>query len=149
MPTDPGTTRQFAERPWFAANEILAFLVELVALATLSWWGFTIGHGWIPHVLFGLGVPLVAVVLWALFAAPKARLRPGLPLVLVVKAVVLGGGAAALYGVGHPVAAVVMAVVVVANTAVAETLRRSGPTRPGDGGGGGGADGATGSPGSG
>ncbi|MFD5813459.1 YrdB family protein [Streptomyces sp. NPDC127038] len=155
MSTDPGTTRQFAERPWFAANEILAFLVELVALATLSWWGFTVGNSWITHVLFGLGVPLVAVVLWSLFAAPKARLRPGLPLVLVVKAVVLGGGAAALYGVGHPVAAVVMAVVVVANTAVAETLRRTGPARPGDGDGGGGggtdggADGATGSPGSG
>ncbi|MGW0965037.1 YrdB family protein [Streptomyces sp. NPDC002516] len=130
MPTDPGTTRQFAEHPWFAANEILAFVVELVALACLSWWGFTVGHSVLLHLVFGLGVPLAAVVLWSLFAAPKARLRPGLPLVLVVKAVVLGGGAAALYGVGHPVAAVVMAVVVVANTAVAETLRRTVPGRP-------------------
>ncbi|MFE9877444.1 YrdB family protein [Streptomyces sp. NPDC005784] len=133
----------FAERPWFAANELLAFVVEIVALASLSWWGFTTGHGQLRHIMLGVGTPLPAIVLWSLFAAPKARLRPGLPFVLVVKAVVLGGGAAAVYGVGHPVAAVVMAVVVVANTAVAETLRRTVPGRPAE------PEGATGSPGSG
>ncbi|WRZ88480.1 YrdB family protein [Streptomyces sp. NBC_01007] len=120
----------FAERPWFAANEILAFVVELVALACLGWWGFTTGHGQLLHILLGVGTPLSAIVLWSLFAAPKARLRPGLPLVLLVKALVLGGGAAAVYAVGHPVAAVVMAIVVVANTAVAETLRRGVSGRP-------------------
>ncbi|MEU4170254.1 YrdB family protein [Streptomyces sp. NPDC026665] len=129
MSTDPRTA-PFAGRPWFAANEILAFVVELAALACLSWWGFTVGDSAVLHILLGLGVPLAAIVLWALFAAPKARLRPGLPGVLLVKAVVLGGGAAALYGVGHPLGALVMAVVVVANTAVAETLRRAAPGRP-------------------
>ncbi|MET8102175.1 YrdB family protein [Streptomyces sp. NPDC005236] len=128
MSTDPGTAL-FAERPWFAANELLAFVVEIVALACLGWWGFTTGHSQMLHVLLGVGTPLLAIVLWSLFAAPKARLRPGLPVVLVVKAVVLGGGAAAVYGVGHPVAATVMAIVVVANTAVAETLRRTVPVR--------------------
>lgn len=139
MTTDPGTAL-FAERPWFAANEILAFVVELAALACLSWWGFTVGDSRSLHILLGLGVPLTAIVLWSLFAAPKARLRPGLPVVLLVKTVVLGGGAAAVYGVGYPLAAVVMAVVVVANTAVAETLRRTVPVRPV------GPDGATRSP---
>ncbi|MFJ6836922.1 YrdB family protein [Streptomyces sp. NPDC091209] len=129
MSTDRDTAL-FAERPWFAANELLAFVVELVALACLTWWGFTTGHGLLPHILLGVGTPLSAIVLWSLFAAPKARLRPGLPLVLLVKAVVLGGGVAALYGVGHPVAAVFMAFVVAANTAVAETLRRTVPARP-------------------
>ncbi|MFE4696893.1 YrdB family protein [Streptomyces sp. NPDC056738] len=129
MTTDPGTNL-YAERPWVAANEVLAFLVELAALACLSWWGFTVGDSRSLHILLGLGAPLTAVVLWALFAAPKARLRPGLPVVLLVKAVVLGGGAAAVYGVGHPLGAVVMAVVVVANTAIAETFRRTPPGRP-------------------
>jgi hypothetical protein len=129
MSTDRHTAL-FAGRPWFAANELLAFVVEFVALDCLAWWGFTTGHGRLLHILLGVGTPLLAIVLWSLFAAPKARLRPGLPLVLLVKAVVLGGGAAALYGVGHPVAALVMAIVVVANTAVAETLRRTVPGRP-------------------
>ncbi|MGN5377526.1 YrdB family protein [Streptomyces lasalocidi] len=86
--------------------------------------GFAVGDDAALHVLFGLGTPLAAVALWGLFAAPKARLRPRLPLVLAVKAVVLGGGAAALYAVGHPAGAVAMAVAVTANTAVAELFRR-------------------------
>ncbi|MEU5312616.1 YrdB family protein [Streptomyces sp. NPDC021562] len=114
-------------RHWYAANELLAFLVELVALVCLSWWGFAVSHDEALRILLGVGTPLLAMVLWSLFAAPRARLRPGLPLVLVVKAVVLGGGAAALYGVGHPGAAMAMAVVVVTNTAVAEIFRRRPP----------------------
>ncbi|MER6738815.1 YrdB family protein [Streptomyces puniciscabiei] len=127
MPARPEATVGIDERRWYAANELLAFLVELAALACLSWWGFAIKHDEVLRILLGVGTPLLAMVLWSLFAAPRARLRPRLPLVLVVKAVVLGGGAAALYGVGHPGASVAMAVVVVANTAVAEVFRRRPP----------------------
>ncbi|MEU6575595.1 YrdB family protein [Streptomyces sp. NPDC046805] len=123
MPRDPGAEAVIDERSWYVANELLAFLLELAALGCLGWWGFTVGRGAVLHALLGLGIPALAIVLWSLFAAPRARLRPRLPLVLVVKAVVLGGGAVALYGVDHPVAAVVMAVVVVANTTVAEVFR--------------------------
>ncbi|MCN9242326.1 YrdB family protein [Streptomyces sp. RY43-2] len=126
-PTAPSDPKSVLDGPsWYVANEFLAFVLELAALACLSWWGFTVGDSKALHVLLGLGTPSAAVVLWWLFAAPKARLRPPLPYVLVVKAVVLGGGAVALSQVGHPVAAVVMAVVVVVNTAVAEVSRRSG-----------------------
>ncbi|MEU6771818.1 YrdB family protein [Streptomyces sp. NPDC046759] len=127
MPTRPGATAVLDERRWYTANELLAFLLELTALACLGWWGFTAGDEEAVHLLLGLGTPLAAIVLWSLFAAPRARLRPGLPFVLAVKAVVLGGAAVALYAVGHPVAAVAMAVVVVTNTALAETFRRTPP----------------------
>ena len=130
MPTGPSAQALIDARRWYTANELLAFLLELAALACLGWWGFTAGGDAALHVLLGLGTPLAAIVLWGLFAAPRARLRPGLPLVLTVKAVVLGGGAAALYGVGHPLAAMTMAVVVTANTALAETFRRTPPTPP-------------------
>ncbi|MFI6940987.1 YrdB family protein [Streptomyces sp. NPDC050418] len=108
------------------ANELLAFLIELAALGALCWWGFATGDHLAVRLLLGLGTPALAVLLWSQFAAPRAKRRPGLAGVLLVKALVLGGGAAALYGVGHPVAAVVAAVVVVGNTAVAEVSRRSG-----------------------
>ncbi|MEV5873628.1 YrdB family protein [Streptomyces sp. NPDC052101] len=124
MSTRPGVTVVIDERRWYAANEVLAFALEIAALACLSWWGFGAGDALAPQVLLGVGTPLLAIVLWSLFAAPRARLRQRLPLVLVVKALVLGGGAAALYGAGHPVAAVTMAVVVVGNTALAEIFRR-------------------------
>ncbi|MGW3497916.1 YrdB family protein [Streptomyces sp. NPDC001020] len=129
MVGDANSTALDSDRPWYAANEVLAFLLELAALVCLGWWGSTVGHNDVLRILPAAGTPLLAIVLWALFAAPKAKYRPSLPLVLVVKAVVLGGGAAALYGVGHPIAARVMAVVIVVNTAVAETFRHS-PHRP-------------------
>ncbi|MFF9112250.1 MULTISPECIES: YrdB family protein [unclassified Streptomyces] len=131
MPTRPGGPVAVDARPWYAANELLAFLLELAALSCLGWWGFTVGGTPATAALLGLGLPLAAVVLWALFAAPRARLRPRLPVVLVVKAVVLGGGAAALYGVGHHLAGAAGAVVVVANTALAESFRRPPAAAPG------------------
>lgn len=127
MPTRFDAVAVIDERRWYAANELLAFLVELAALACLGWWGFAVSHDEVLRILLAVGMPLLGMVLWSLFAAPRARLRPRLSLVLVVKAVVLGGGAAALYGIGHPGAAVAMAVVVVANTAVAEIFRRRPP----------------------
>lgn len=111
-------------RPWWAVNEVLAFLLEVVALACLFWWGFTLGDGLAVQLLLGTALLALAITLWALFAAPRARIGLPLPGVLAVKAVVLGGGAFALYGVGHPAAAAVMAVVVVVNTGLAETFRR-------------------------
>ncbi|MCG7203983.1 YrdB family protein [Streptomyces arenae] len=130
MSAGPGVAVVIDKRHWYAANELLAFLVELVALVCLSWWGFAVSHDEVLRILLGVGTPLLAMVLWSSFAAPRARLRPRLPLVLVVKAAVLGGGAAALYGVGRPVAAIAMAVIVVTNTAVAEIFRRRPPASP-------------------
>ncbi|MER7725255.1 YrdB family protein [Streptomyces sp. NPDC096323] len=111
-------------RPWWAANELLAFLVEVAALACLFRWGYSLGDGLPAQLLLGAALLAIAITLWGLFAAPRARYRLPLTGVLVVKAVVLGGGAYGLYAVGHPVAALVMAAVVVANTALAETFRR-------------------------
>ncbi|MFF7340850.1 YrdB family protein [Streptomyces sp. NPDC008163] len=112
-----------AGRPWWGANELLAFLLEVAALACLFWWGFSLADEVVFQLLVGTAVLAAAIALWALFAAPRARFRPPLAGVLVVKAVVLCGGALALYGVGHPAAAAVLGAVVVVNTALAETFR--------------------------
>ncbi|MFE3388420.1 YrdB family protein [Streptomyces anulatus] len=122
---DPQALRR---RPWFAANEILALLLELAAIGCLAWWGFTAVDGVLVSVLLGLGVPAAAVTLWGLFAAPRARFRPPLAGVLAVKTLVLGGSAAAVYGTGHPVVAGVFAVVLALNTGCAEYYRRRPPT---------------------
>ncbi|MFJ8085842.1 YrdB family protein [Streptomyces sp. NPDC096205] len=113
-------------RGWYAVNEVTAFLVELVALALLAWWGYRVAGGGGVGVLLGVAVTAAAVLLWGSFAAPRARYKMPLLGVLAVKALVLGGSAAALYGLGHPVAATGWAVLVVVDTGVAETFRRRG-----------------------
>ncbi|MFF3394268.1 YrdB family protein [Streptomyces sp. NPDC002669] len=116
-----------ASPPWFMANELLAFLVELAALVMLSWWGFTAGDDTAVHLLLGLGAPAAAAAVWGLFAAPRARFQLPLAGVLLVKAVVLGGGVYAVHAMGHTEAAVLFGIVVAANTVAAETFRHRMP----------------------
>ncbi|WNI22821.1 YrdB family protein [Streptomyces sp. ITFR-16] len=123
--TDRPAIPSLSGRPWWAANEGLAFVLELVAIGCLCRWGFTAGDGLALRLLLGIGLPAAAIALWGAFAAPRARVRLPLAGVLAVKAVVLGGGALAVYGLGRPVVAVALAAVMVANTALAETFRRS------------------------
>ncbi len=110
-------------KPLHVANEALAFLLELAAIAALGWWGFSTGHGPVPRTALGLGAPIAAMALWALFAAPKATFPVAIPLVLLVKAVVFGAAVLACHALGHPGPAWTFAVVAVLNTALATADR--------------------------
>jgi hypothetical protein len=112
-----------ATGPAHLANEGLAFVFELFALAILAWWGATVGSGLAPHLVFGIGTPLAAAVVWGLFAAPKARVALPLAGVLAVKALVFGTAMICLDVLGHRTLAVLYGVFVTANTVIA-TLDR-------------------------
>jgi Protein of unknown function (DUF2568) len=97
------------------ANLALAFLLELCALAALGYWGVRVSGGPVTKVALGLGAPLLAAILWGLFAAPRAPVS--VPLVgLGVKLLVFGSAALALYATGHRVLAIAFAVLVVVNS---------------------------------
>ena len=57
-------------KPLHYFNEGLAFLMELAALAALAWWGFHTGSGIGPHLLLGLGAPVLMGWTWGMWAAP-------------------------------------------------------------------------------
>ena len=97
------------------ANLALAFLLELCGLIALGYWGVRTGGGPVTKTALGIGAPLVAAVLWGLFAAPRAPVS--VPLVgLGVKLIVFGSAVAALYTTGHRGLAISFAVLVVANS---------------------------------
>lgn len=96
-----------------------------MALAVLAWWGWQTPESTVLRFLLAMAAPTAAAVLWGMFAAPKARIRVPLPGVLVVKALVFGAAAAALYGVGRPGWGAVFAGVAVVNTALATVDRRA------------------------
>ncbi|MCD2462893.1 YrdB family protein [Streptomyces sp. MBT42] len=110
--------------PLHPLNEVLAFLLELAALAVLARWGWESAASIVPRLLLAVAAPVAAAVLWGLFAAPKARFRVPLAGVLAVKALVFGAAAAALAGLERPGWATAFAVVVVVNTALATLDRR-------------------------
>ena len=110
--------------PLHVFNEVLAFLLELAALAVLAWWGGESAESIAPRLLFAVAAPTAAAVLWGLFAAPKARIPLPPTGVLAVKALVFGAAAAALLALERSGWAAAFAVVVVVNTALATLDRR-------------------------
>jgi len=111
--------------PLHGANEALAFLLELVMLATLAWWGVKTGTSVAARVLLGAGAPLAAAVVWGLFAAPRARIRLPMAGVLAVKVLAFGAAAAAIYAVGQHWLGICFAVVALLNTSIAAADRNA------------------------
>jgi hypothetical protein len=97
------------------ANLALRFLLELCALGALGYWGFKTGNAVITKIVLGVGVPLVAAVVWGTFVSPQAPVQlPGL-LVLILQVLVFGSAAASLVVTGHRTLALVFVVIVVIN----------------------------------
>ena len=93
-------------RSWLWAT--VAFAAELATLAALAVAGWSLPTATVVKALAAVGFPLVAAVLWGLFAAPRAVV--GVPaLAVVTKVGVHGAAVAALLVLGHPVLAVVLA----------------------------------------
>jgi hypothetical protein len=87
------------------------FGLELAALAALAYWGFSEFDG-VLAVLFGIGAPLAAAVVWGLFVSPKARY--GSPARQAVgEALVFGAAVIALFDADQLVLAIVFAVAAV------------------------------------
>jgi hypothetical protein len=95
-------------------NLTLAFLLELCALGALGYWGVRTGNGLLAKVTLGLTAPLLAAVLWGMFAAPRAPVTSP-PLKLSAQFAVFGSAALALYDTGHGRLALVFALAVVVN----------------------------------
>jgi len=96
-------------------NDVVAFLVEVAALLSLSAWGFHIGSGLVTKLLLGLGTPAVAIALWSLFAAPRSVFA--MPAArLTVKVLVLGAAALASFTLLPVGWAIAFTILVAANT---------------------------------
>jgi Protein of unknown function (DUF2568) len=106
-----------------AANLALKFVLELAAIAAFAYWGSTAGGG-LLSVLLTILAPVVAVVLWGVFAAPRSERRLALGARVPFELGVFGLAVVALVAADAPVAAVVLAGVVVVNAALLTAFRQ-------------------------
>lgn len=102
-------------RAFHQVNLALAFGLELCALAALGYWGTHTGGGPLAKTALGIGAPLLAAVLWGLFAAPKAAISVP-PVKFAVEVLVFGSATMALYAAGHRALAAALAILVVGNS---------------------------------
>jgi hypothetical protein len=98
-----------------AFHLLLRFVLEGCALGALAYAGWQApGSVWL-RLLLAIGLPLIAAVVWGQWVAPKARRPLSDPLRLVPEWVVFGGATIALAVTGHPILAVVLAVLAAGN----------------------------------
>jgi hypothetical protein len=92
-------------------NDILRFFLELFAFVSLGIWGFLAFPLPWPGVLIGIGAPLLAILVWALFVSPKAVFRIDVFGKALVEIAVFSAAAIGWWMLGQPVVAIVFAVV--------------------------------------
>lgn len=97
------------------ANLALAFLLELAALAAFADWGLGASSETIIRILLGVGTPVIAAVLWGIFAAPNSKRRLRGPGYLAFKLVFFALATLALLASSRTTLALVFAALVVIN----------------------------------
>ncbi|MBX3080137.1 MAG: YrdB family protein [Anaerolineae bacterium] len=107
-----------------SANLALSFLLELVALVALGYWGFQASDNTLLKFILGLGAPILLIVVWGMWLAPKSSRRLRRPWLQIVKLLVFGVTALALANAGQTTLAVIFAVVVIINAALAEIWKQ-------------------------
>lgn len=96
----------------------LRFLLELCLLAALAYWGSQVEASTLVNILLAIGVPVLAIIIWGSFVAPKSPNRPATPAWLVIQAILFGAGVAGLVDADQATLAVILAAVVVVNTGI-------------------------------
>lgn len=94
-------------------NTAIAFFLELAMLIAFGYWGF---HGekstWLKWLL-GIGIPLIVIVAWGFWMAPRSEYRLGLLPGVIVSSILFLLAAAALYQTGQTTLATIMAVITI------------------------------------
>ena len=92
-------------------NDVLRFVLELFALFSLGFWGYLAWPFPWPGILFTVGAPLFAAVVWGLFRSPKAVLPLDPVGRVLVEVFVMGAAVAAWFMLGYWVVGLVFGIV--------------------------------------
>ena len=97
------------------ANLVLALLLELGVLAALAYWGFATGSTIPLKIVLGIGAPAVAMIVWAIWGAPRSERRLQEIWYWLLRIVFDAAGAGALYVVGQHLLGTIFALVAALN----------------------------------
>lgn len=104
-------------------NATVAFLLEIGMLAALGYAGFQADKP-LTKWLLGLGLPLVVIIIWGLFAAPNSNQRLDQPFRTILELALMGLAAFLLYRTGQHRPAIVFATLAVVSEMLALIWRQ-------------------------
>lgn len=111
-PPAAGAPLPAGTRAPLTALDVLAFACELFAFGVLLVWGL-VAWPFPWNIVVGIGAPVAAILLWALFVSPRAVLAVHPFVRGVVELLVYAAATIALWAVGLTWAGIVFAVVAV------------------------------------
>ncbi|TCZ79338.1 DUF2568 domain-containing protein [Paenibacillus albiflavus] len=96
-------------------NLAIRFILELVIMFSLGYWGFHYDSNVIVQIALGLGMPLLAAIIWGKTISPKATIRLPLIGVLIIELFIFGMAFLCLIDSGFKVFAMIFGTVAVVN----------------------------------
>ena len=100
-------------------NLAVRFLLELTILLTMGMWGWKLSDNWMRFIL-ALTIPIIAMIIWGVFAVPEDPSRSGeapIPVPgairLIIELTFFGIGSWMLYNLGYAKVGLVLAIIVV------------------------------------
>jgi hypothetical protein len=104
----------------------LAFLLELAMLIAFGYWGFQTGDSTLVKILLGIGVPVVVIVIWGMYLAPRSTRRLRDPWLSLLKLVLFGAAALALVAANQPTWGLILAIIALVNILLAWVWKQAG-----------------------
>lgn len=99
-------------------NDILSFLLELAMLASFAYAGFHWGVSMAMQYLLGIGIPIILILFWSQWLAPKAKRQLPFSWLLIVTLALFEAGALSLYLVNVNAWAILFAIVALINVGI-------------------------------
>ena len=90
---------------------VLRVLVCAFGLLSLAYWGYIAWPFPMPGLLFVIGAPLFAAVVWFLFRSPRSPIETDIVGKTIVEVALVIAAGAAWVSIGHPVVGLVFIVV--------------------------------------
>jgi Protein of unknown function (DUF2568) len=66
-------------------NQTIVFLLELMMLGSLAYFGFQKGNGHLYKYTLAIVLPILAIILWGYWAAPKSAHRLSMPYLAIFR----------------------------------------------------------------
>jgi hypothetical protein len=103
-------------------NDVVAFFIELIMLVALSVSGYQLATTAFLKYSLAIGLPMITILLWAKWAAPRSKSRLPFPWLSVFKLILFSISALLLFYSGHVKGAIIFASVAYVNELLAVLL---------------------------